>query len=192
MPSFYRWRNRGTKRRRRSGHRAPKARRLDLSLGRSNSRSHSLSIYTKPSISHKENSVNKSLHTRQALNLSLAIYFPTYLLRNVPVVTTLEEYFCLVFVSNQISLLFCLIRVFFCISEGQLQNYSIVSYKVSAGKCTFSLLETTRLDEITWDYLAKLQLLLKYEIKLKDLHLQSQKTLLLDGRVNCYLEKVLI
>lgn len=100
MPSFYRWRNRGAKSQRCAGHRGPKARRLDLSLGLSNSRSHSLSIYTKPSISHKENSVSNSLHTRQALNLSLAIYFPAFLLRNVPIVTTLEEYFCLVFVSN--------------------------------------------------------------------------------------------
>lgn len=118
MPSFYRWRNRGAKSQRCAGHRGPKARRLDLSLGLSNSRSHSLSIYTKPSISHKENSVSNSLHTRQALNLSLAIYFPAFLLRNVPIVTTLEEYFCLVFVSNQISLLFCLICVFFASQKG--------------------------------------------------------------------------
>lgn len=80
----------------------------------------------------------------------------------------------------------------FCISEGQFKNYSIVSYKVLDAKYTFSLLETTHLDEITKGYLANLQLLLKYEIKLKDLNLQSEKTFLLDGRVSCYLEKVLI
>lgn len=53
--------------------------------------------------------------------------------------------------------------------------------------CTLSFLETTLLDEITWGDFAKLQLLLRYKIKLKDLNLQSQKILLLDGRVNCYL-----